>query len=585
LKKTGICAALLMAVFSMGLPAQSVINLNDPFYDDVQVWEALGILSNLPPLRPYPVQFVRAILEKVASSEYLPQQEKAQEHYERFFRKPFQVGVEGNGTIGATGKGMAGKQADGALIVAGNLSILNNISITYDFDVLGSNKEPYNEIIPANSGYRYDTYNDAAGVGPLNIFGSLNSAAAVGTDKLWVQAGMSRSSWGNFYDNGVVISPQAYHTGNIFLVINQERWNYSMGMFILGASTDLAPRDSEYPYPNKFMAMHSLTLLPFKWLEFTYYENSVYGKRFDPLYLLPVSPYMISQELIGYADDNIQMGMAFRVKPLRGFSWASNFFLDDISFNDIVRLKFDTKIRIAGQTGVTWVPPVPFIKALTFDYTLVTPYTYAHYDYSVDDENNRVNYQNYTNYGRSLGATIPPNSDRITLMGKFEPLKDLRIDAFTTFIRHANVNESLPQEYVNKYLQAKASSVPDFNLPTDGSIMDSPNAGEGYFDYAHENLMFMEQETKQYIFQLGFNTAWTLPKFRFGAVSLLAAYTFEYIYNDGMDGNNMFNAGSADADATTTALEDKAKEQKAAWRKSLYNSVNNYVTLGVKIIF
>jgi hypothetical protein len=570
MKFKNVCVLLFVASMAF---TQSIINPSDSFYEDLLVWETLGLVSNLPPLRPYPETLGRALLEQVIQSGNAVQSEKARLQQERLFGKLVHVGADASRTIGAGDNNDA--QLDLSLLSTGHLSFIDIFSVSYDLNLLATNKTPGEEVIPVYSGYRYDTYNDNTAVGPVDIFASFNSAVAAGSEKMWFQAGMSRSSWGNFYDNGVVINPSAAHTGNMAFVLNQPAWNYTLAFFMLSASTDTG----DYPYPEKFMATHAIKFAPLKWLEIAYYENAVYGKRIEPLYFLPVSPYMVSQQLNGYAEDNIQMGLEVNIKPWNGFSWATNLFVDDLEFADVVKFDFDTKIRVAAQTGVTWIPSVPLVSLLALDYTLVTPYTYAHYDYSdvnVGGDIERVNYQNYTHNGKNLGVTIPPNSDRVTLSARFEPLAGLRLNTSLVFIRHANVNESLPAEYIEQYLTAEDEA----NARTDGSVMDSPNAGDGQFSISHEKLLFMEQETKQYIFQFGLGATWELPPFKFGRLSFSAAYTFEYIKNNGVD-RDMFPSSGGTLPVSAQEIDDA----KAAWKAQLRDTINNYIWIGARFTF
>jgi hypothetical protein len=577
--KRNIVYFFICIFLSIDLSAQSIINPLDSFYEDLQIWDALGLVPALPPLRPYPERFVRSILNTVMENGSVLQREKARGHYERLFGKLLNVAVEGAGITKRGDQGDPQEQLNASAIAFGSLQLLDIFSLSYDLNLLLSNKAPGEEIIPADSAYAHDIYKDTADVGRFNVYAGFNTNAAVNYKSfLWFQAGVSRSSWGDFYDNGVVIGPNAVHAGNISLVLNQPKWNYTLALFLLSAASDAPTSSYVRPYPEKFMAVHSIGLNPWDWLNISVYENAVFGKRFEPLYLLPISPYMVSQELIGVSDDNIQIGLSFKIKPFRGFSWASNIFVDDAHFNDLVRFQFDTKFRVALQSGITWAPPTPYVPLVRLDYTLITPYTYTH----EDDAANGINYQNYTNNGRSIGATIPPNSDRITLTGKFQPFKSLSVNSSAVFIRHANVNESLPDDVVAPYLYNGSS------IYSNGGIMDSPNAGEGYFDYAHHNLMFMEQDTKQYIVQLGLNLIWDLPPLTFGAIAFSLGYMFEYIYNDGID-RNMFTGtelaapppGGYSSAVITQAVSDARNE----WRNNLSNRLNHYLTLGMRLRF
>jgi hypothetical protein len=175
---------------------------------------------------------------------------------------------------------------------------------------------------------------------------------------------------------------------------------------------------------------------------------------------------------------------------------------------------------------------------------------------------------------RASGATIPPNSDRFSLGAQFEPLTNLKLNTSFVFIRHANVNESLPDDAIKQYL----SAVPEDNARTNGGVLDSPNSGNGVFDYTKNHLMFMEQGTKQYIFQVKLGGEWTLPPFRFGRIGILASYVFENIYNDGIDRDMFPTLGKGYDNVTATDIAD-ARNQ---WKSGLHNTVNSYFQLGIR---
>ncbi|GHU64642.1 hypothetical protein FACS189447_01890 [Spirochaetia bacterium] len=579
MKKYCVFTILLAALFSAPLFSQAIINPSDPLYTDFQIWETQGLIANLPALRPYPVQLIQSLLNRVIENGPAQESEKAGRHYERLFSKKVHAGASGIAAASIDDEMDLGLQVDLALLSLGSFSIFDNLSFSYDANVFITNKNDGEALIPKYSGYHYETYGDNTSVGPIQMFVPFNGAAFYGTEDMWFQAGMSRSSWGDFYDNGVVLSPDAPHTGNLSFVINQTKWNYTQSLFILTASTETG----DGRYPEKFLSMHSISAYPRSWIEITYYENAVYGQRFEPIYLLP-APYMLSQQLIGLAGDNIQMGLAVKYKPIKKFAVALNIFLDDLEFGDVFKLKFDTKIRMADQLGIIWAPGTTNISSILLDYTLITPYTYAHYDYSHHEDYGemvQVNYQNYTHNGRSLATGMPPNSDRISLTGNFVFFKDLRLKTNFTFIRHANVNESLPEENVREYLDPSPSQTPnDYETNTDGGILDAPNAGNGQFRVSHSKLMFMEQPTKQYTFQIGLDAVWDLPRFDFGTISLMAGYSFEFIYNDGVDSPMFHRVSPSPLD-----YEAEIAAQKAAWRNGLHNTMKHYITVGMKWVY
>ena len=157
-------------------------------------------------------------------------------------------------------------------------------------------------------------------------------------------------------------------------------------------------------------------------------------------YLFPV-PYMPIQN-IGGANDNLQMGLVLNIKPANGLLWSTDIFVDDIEVNDIVKLNFDTKIRVAGQTGLVFAPSNTSCKKIGLNYQIVLPYIYAHWEYGSDDSGEisgaTANRQNYTNAGVNIGSALDPNSDKVSFYAQFSPKPFMRFGFATNFIRHAD---------------------------------------------------------------------------------------------------------------------------------------------------
>jgi hypothetical protein len=98
--------------------------------------------------------------------------------------------------------------------------------------------------------------------------------------------------------------------------------------------------------------------------------------------------------------------------------------------------------------------------------------------------------------------------------------------------------------------------------------------------------MFMEQETKQYVFQVGIKPAWELTRFPFGKLSFTIGYLFEYILNDGIDASMFTGLEIADrSNATEEQIKQALQTAKDKWRGALHNSINHYFTIGIKILY
>jgi len=491
---------------------------------------------------------------------------RARYQSERLFGKPIVIGVKAEGTMLA-GTGESAKQLVGGIFAAGHIEPIDLTSIEFDFNILASNKSFSTLIAPAHEKTSYDLVDDPMTISSsIPIFGYFlgNASAAFGTSEAYIQAGLNRSSWGDFIDDGIVVSPDAFHMGNFTAALNRDTWNYGLSMFCLSATTN----GNGGFYPEKFLVLHSITAAPAPILEITFFENIVYGKRIEPLYLVPVVPMMISQGMAGFNEDNLMMGLSLKVKPIKGLAWSTAVMMDDMNLNEFIKLDFNTQIKLAGQTGIVWTPESALVSSVSLDYTLVMPYMYTHSSNDTDNTINHltvVNYQNYTNRGYGIGSQLNPNSDSIALKTTVRPFDSLQLKLAASFIRHANVNESLPDDVAQRYLDAANG---DYH--SDGGINNYPELDEQYIKFARENLLFLSQETMEYTIRGSIDASWELPREVWGQISLTAAWTCEYIINYGVD-RDMYPSS-----VTTPAAA------KQAWKDNLKNVMNNYVSLGLK---
>ena len=67
--------------------AQVAADIHDFFYADLERWETLGLVKNLPHARPYPLQVIKPALESVMEKGDPVQRAIADAHYRRFFSR------------------------------------------------------------------------------------------------------------------------------------------------------------------------------------------------------------------------------------------------------------------------------------------------------------------------------------------------------------------------------------------------------------------------------------------------------------------------------------------------------------------
>ena len=554
--------------------SQAAVDIFDPLYEDIRIWEKRGLLNDLSSLRPYPLQEIERILNIVIEKGTEKQIKKAQEYKKRLFGSVFHYG--GMAELGIK---VPKKQRDILLapLLDMNISIhrLLTASAHANFSLL--NKLPKQEGLPAFQFSKRDIMKDSTSIGSFSLLPMFNSGVAVGTPEYYFTAGMARTSFGPFDENNILIGEQAFHSGQFIFVVNKEKFTYNQALLAISASND---RGESY-FPKKFTASHSITYRPLPWISIGLVDIITYGGRFDPIYLLPLSVFFVGQSIYNFADASM-LGLTLTVKPIKGLKIDAVLLADDIGFNEIVKFKKDAKWRMAGQFEVSYAMPKDhWFSFADINYTLVTPYCYTSIH---NNDRKKPNYENYTHNGEPLGSNLPPNSDRIKVKAQFRPLEGLAINVSNAFIRHANVTESVYDPVILKeYLK-------EGNYSTDGSVFNHSAVVDKNSERTHSFLYstpFLTQQTIQYVNQLGLEGVVNLPILKSGGLMQFKfGYTFETNINPGVNKNIYEKDPSIHDGSSPQQVLEAADKQLKAWREAARGKeFNHYFNIGVKISY
>ena len=580
-----LCVGLLFAALYMNIGAQAAVNVFDPFYEDLSIWEGSGLINDAPNIRPYPLQEIQRILQIVIDTGDAGQRRRAEEYYNRFFGRVFHFGGLAEIAVKAPQKQY---ELNLAPFMDINYSLHRLFTISGRVSVFLTNKFFSQALTPLFQYSKYDLADDGVFAGKFLVLPVFNTGIAFGTPQYYVTAGIARTNHGPFYDNSLFVGSQAMHQGQFTFVVNKEKWTYNQALLTLTATGDNGANHQ----PGKFLAIHSLNIRPLPWLSFGIVDTIIYGKRFEPIYLLPFSAFFISQGLYSFPDNSL-IGGTFTIKPIRGLRLDGALYADDLGFNEIIKFKKDAKWRMSGQFGVSYtMPKTHWFSFVDLNYTFVFPYTYTHFDGSSIGV---PNYQNYTHNGVPLGSNLEPNSDRILLKLKFRPLYGLDINVSNTFVRHANVNESITDPEILKNYISK-------DYITDGSTRNHATITNDSGPITHAYLYanpFMRQQTIQYVNQLALDISCHLPILKSGGYMLFKfGYVFEANINPGV-GQNIYKATKSnwygkklsditDDDGNTgeVAIRKEAARQLAGWRaKAIGKQFNHYIRLSAEFAY
>ena len=574
----------------MEVTAQTSCDPGDQFYIIAQGWEMRNVVERLPSLRPYPITVIQSILEEVLQKGTEHDKQLAQIYYENIFGKPWKIEAHLEDNVKLVhGDDKTGNQICFNPYVSGDVSLLNDlVGIGYKLGLYNTTADA-SQFLHIYQNSTHDAIRDCITIGPFDSYLDMNTCASIGNKDFYVQAGVYRTGFGAYINEGLALNDSAYHAANISFHLNQKRWAFYQQLSVIGATTNTG----EDIAPNKFLSFHAIDFFVNTKLKVSYYETIVYGQRFDPSYLFP-SPYMVTQEING-CKDNLQMGVVCSLRPFKEVSFDTDLFVDFLSINQIAQFNFNALNCISLKTGMIYTPENSICSRLAIDYTMITPYTYSHWDYDSSNATTMssatFNYQNYTNNGINMGASYPPNSDRISFTIDLMPLKRLHVQVLSTFMRHANICENLTDEEAMVYLMAEKGL-----YATDGSVyMTSEYSKSGatsgdQIGTAYNNLNFLTQSDKMYIMQGGVYVDYILKQHKWGRMSFKVGYLFEYIKNKGVD-SNIYEGGNLSYNGSTGIYTWKGSEYssaaqvvsaaKASWREGFYDVVDNYLSFSI----
>lgn len=585
---------ILLTVVSLfflgaGLFAQVSVDPSDDFYRLAYGWHSRGIVSQLPPTRPYPVQNIKKILDEVLENGTEKDKENAASVYQRLTGKKLYVYLDGEGFVKyeteLKEKNSESKKGKNVYICPG---VKGDLSLFDDSDKAGLGYKMGITIAPhPDVEYRalystpaHDAIYDPSELGPCKMYLDVNTALSYGAEDLFFQGGIYRNGYGNYLGQGIALNDNRFHSTNLSLTWLKGRLSYTQQISMLGSTSsfngEISTLDS-----GKLLGFHAIGYEVTDWFDFSFFETVLVGNRFDICTLLPV-PFMISEELTG-AGDGVFMGLSLNIKPFKGLTWANEVMVDDFDIDEFLKFNLDAKYRVVAKTGLIWTPEDSIFEKCTVDYIFVTPYTYSHWEYDRHSNNAVIkpgikNYQNYTNNGIKVGSQYEPNSDAVELSFDLRPSSKFRMNLHTSMVRHANICESLTDDEAKTYLSAAYGT-----YATDGSIythsmFSNPDGDLGkHVDTAWNHLNFLNQKHIMTVFKIGADGEYQLYQSQKGSgVSLTGGFDFEYIHNYGVD-NEMYPGYGVPADDFMLELARKD------WEKKICNKMNVYLRAGISI--
>lgn len=278
-----------------------------------------------------------------------------------------------------------------------------------------------NPVIP-HEGF-WKEYKDGKGVDFLQARGYITFEA---TRHINLQFGHDRFFIGNGYRSLIFsdFAPPAW-----FIKGNVKVWKLNY-MFLLNQMTaDVSGsrgglRDMEGGYPNKFTALHHLSLNIGKKLNIGVFESVVFSaddtlgtSHFRLDYLNPIIFYRAIEQQNG-SSDNVLLGFDFKWNAARQLSFYGQFLLDEFVIDRIREGKGWWANKFGVQLGANYIDAFGVSNLdLQGEVNVVRPYTYSH----------GTNYANYSSYRQPIAHPLGANFNEVVGILRYQPLRRLNV--------------------------------------------------------------------------------------------------------------------------------------------------------------
>lgn len=506
---------------------QLISDPQDRLYKFLSIWHEKGYIKKLPVIRPYSLQVIVKLLEEVQQNGD-PQSSELAGDFLRLCTEPnFKIsrdkefpgpihfefeqkslfdfsGYAGKNTIQLTSTGFISKWV--SYSGKASLGLIDNRD--------GIEVPKYTRF--------YDEAKTGGGVVELDE-GSLGTGhygtagLFFGTDSIIFQAGIMRSSFGPFFDNGPVITPEAPAAGHFSFTYNASWYSFS-SIFL-----DLYPRyyvdietgekEELTASAEKYLVVHDARFYFTDWLNLGIIQSTLWGGHFHPAYLIPFQHAFYTQQVFGDSASSI-LGLYTQVSLPFSLQFNTIFYVDDWdAFSSDEKTAFNginldsAQNKYALQTGLAFSPCYNIFKTVKLSYLMITPYMYTHSAHA------DIKYLTYTHDGKNIGSILEPNSDQINLHVFIMPVSSLEIDLWTKFTRHGNASEGFEEEGVT----------------SDGTVFDDGYLSDGTVTF-YGPSRFLTQDIIEKVLQLGFTIDWLLPV-PYVKTHIQSRYTYQYIWN------------------------------------------------------
>jgi hypothetical protein len=248
-------------------------------------------------------------------------------------------------------------------------------------------------------------------------------------DNGWLSLELGRETtlWGTGYLDRMLLSGNAPPLDFVKLNIQYGSVKYqfihgSRVFFPLDSTQNNRRYDTTVP---AYVAMHRIEFDFLQRFRFGFSEMTVYGNQFPQVaYLNPFAFMKATENSLQNVDKSI-LGLDLEYHPIDNISAFAEILISDFSAETRGTGAENNKTGYHG--GIFYADPFGLQNVnLILEYEKLSPFMY----------DSRTDVNLYTNRNIPLGASIPSNSDQLSLQGQWRPMHNLGLTGTIAYFRH-----------------------------------------------------------------------------------------------------------------------------------------------------
>ena len=241
---------------------------------------------------------------------------------------------------------------------------------------------------------------------PKGNFDRATASLRVANETFSAEIAHARLTMGASFGDGLLLTDTPDHFSFVRLGLDTRTVQYHFVHAALGDRSYYVPGDegeSMLVGPERYLALHRITVNPWRWLQLGFTEAVVYGQRGPELaYLNPINPIKPAEHAL-WDRDNTLFALDAVVRPVPGVEAYGTFLADDLDVGLLGQNSFNNKWAVQAGVGAALGPALGWVE-----YTRIEPFVYTH-RFLLDGSF----YNAYQHNGFGLGHPLGPNADQV----------------------------------------------------------------------------------------------------------------------------------------------------------------------------